>query len=170
MLLIININVANASKVISSKVKFQATGKPAFLKINGEGKLGVTKLKIVGNKLIGSIEVDLNELDSGIELRDNHLKENYLETKKYPKAILYLDHADLLKGSSENTLEAVLELHGVKKTIEFISTIKINEKVLTVESEFSIKLSDFKIAIPSFQGITVSKIVKLNITAKIELD
>src|SRR3990167_3638739 len=34
-----------------------------------------------------SFEVDLARIDTGIPLRNEHMRDNFLETKKYPKAV-----------------------------------------------------------------------------------
>ena len=43
------------------------------------------------NEISGMAKVDLNKLDSGIELRDEHLKEKYLHTKKFPDAMILIN-------------------------------------------------------------------------------
>lgn len=75
-------------------VEFLAVGKPAFVKIKGEGQgpTGQFQLKKVGSEFILNAEliVDLRTLKTGIELRDNHMKEKYLLTPQYNSATLKL--------------------------------------------------------------------------------
>jgi len=89
-------------------------------------------------KLSAVFEVDLDSVKTGIELRDQHMREMYLETSKYPKAIFSLTKvvssqvvttdakgnstARAVKGLTPNTptrliVEGTLELHGKKLPI-----------------------------------------------------
>lgn len=68
--------------------------------------------------------VDLAQIDTGIPLRNEHMRDNFLETKKYPKATFILktvQSATVLKPGVKTKLIANgdFTLHGktVKKTI-----------------------------------------------------
>ena len=41
----------------------------------------------LGDSLQVQVEVDLASLDTGISLRNKHMRENHLETEKYPSAV-----------------------------------------------------------------------------------
>src|SRR3989338_6695806 len=61
-------------------VRFLAVGKPSMLKIHGKGKILAADFQLEKESLKGSAEVDLNSIDTGIALRNQHMKEKYLET------------------------------------------------------------------------------------------
>lgn len=70
--------------------------------------------------------VDLNSLDTGIDLRDQHMRDNYLETSKYPKTTFKATSIKLAKKPDLKKSQVVdlvatgdFSLHGVtvKKTI-----------------------------------------------------
>jgi polyisoprenoid-binding protein YceI len=98
--------------------------------------------------------VDLNTLDTGIGLRDRHMRDNYLETKKYPFAEFTGTMESIPRlsvGESKPVVATgIFKIHGVQKEISVKGTIKMlpaNE--LFLEASFPILLGDFKIEIPS---------------------
>src|SRR4051812_42213663 len=74
---------AAPAKIANAEVLFQATG-PAGLKIEGK----TTDLSVGSAGKSVRIRVALAGLDTGIALRNKHLKEKYLELEKYPEAVL----------------------------------------------------------------------------------
>ena len=120
------------------------------------------------------VEVDLASLDTGIQLRNKHMRENHLETEKYPKVVF--EGARILEASSR-TLEpgkvvrtriaGRFDLHGVSKTIEVpVDVTRNKDGSLNVIAQFDVPLADYNIDRPSFlllklnemQHITVSVI------------
>lgn len=79
----------NAEK---SPVGFTAVGRPSALKIKGEGAKATGALKSAGDSLEGEISANLDVFQTGISLRDHHMKEKYLETGKpgFSSAVLKL--------------------------------------------------------------------------------
>ncbi len=147
-------------------VKFQAIGKPSALKING-----ISENKLTGNlnwkedALKFKAELPLDSLSTGIELRDRHMKEKYLQTTTYPTATLSVDLA-LPKGKKEVTtpFTGQLTLHGKQKAVSGESKIQLTDAGREGEFSFEIQLEDFGIEVPSYLGITVSK--KVIVTAQ----
>lgn len=153
-----------ATKTLSAsegRVEFLAIGKPGFLKVKGEGAKPTGNLKIENGKASGEFTVDLSLFKTGIELRDEHMKEKYLEVSKYPKAILRFTDVDVKEGAAKSTVPAELELHGQKKAVAMEASLEGPKAGAT----FKIKLSDFGIAIPSYAGITVAEDVTITIDA-----
>src|SRR3954449_1384388 len=76
---------ATLGKAIESGVTFRAAG-PAGLTIEGStADLAVTD---EGDNV--AVTVPLGNLHTGIEVRDRHMKEKYLEVGKFPEAKLVL--------------------------------------------------------------------------------
>lgn len=155
-------------KLVESEIKFSATGKPSFIKANGSVPLVETNLEFGTSEISGTAIVDLNKLDSGIELRDEHLKEKYLHTKKFPEAIIVFNKQKVNFGK-RNRLKAVLNFHGKKNEIILDAEFKKNGKIVTLHSGFEFLLTDFGVELPSFQGITAADKVKINVVASFEL-
>ena len=152
-----------------SEVTFDAIGRPSMLRIKGKGT-GVSASFVIDAKNVsGTATFSLETLKTGIDLRDEHMKEKYLQTKQFPEAVLTLVAVTLppnfsstkpLVGTSEFT--GKLKLHGVVKDIT--GKFAILDENLKTEADFEIKLSDYNIDIPTYLGVKVADIVKVHIT------
>ncbi len=145
------------------KVNFEAEATPGFLRISGEGGKILGKLKESKGKVSGELTVSLDDFKTGISLRDSHMKEKYLEVKKYPQAKLKLKGIDSSDGDHE--FSADLTLHGKTNPIKGKYTLKTDGKKRSLRAEFSIIVTDFNIPVPSYQVLTVAKEVKVIIDA-----
>ncbi len=148
----------------ASQISFKAVGKPGFMRINGEGKnLTGTVQPELGT---AHFELPLDTLVTGIDQRDHHMKEKYLEVQKYPK--VELDGSSIkmnLPGSTDSDFKAKLTLHGVSKDIDGHGKLECkSEQTCSFNGSFSFELPDFNIDIPSFAGITVAKKVEIEAT------
>lgn len=162
--------IAQAATISKSQIDFIAVGNPSFIKASGTLSFKKADLKLESDQLSGDIIVDLNKLDTEIEMRDDHLKETYLETKKYPEAKLTIAPFMLKDGESKTQkIKSTLELHGVKKDIDLELKVTRNKQQVQVSGGFELKLSDHKIELPSFQGITAADSVKLKVEADLNL-
>jgi polyisoprenoid-binding protein YceI len=152
-------------KVAESQVTFQAVGKPGFIRINGKNAKVDGSSTWDGTQLQGEYKVKLSDLETGLSLRDQHMKEKYLEVQKYPEAILTLDPIPW-NASSESSLpfKGKLKLHGVEQAIEGQAKLSPNGSQLAVEASFELILSQFKIDIPVYAGITVAEKVDVKVT------
>lgn len=146
-------------------VKFTAVGKPGFIKINGEskGKAPTGQIELADGKATGEFDFDLKHLDTGIELRNEHMKTKYLEVEKFPTAKLRIHPLQLtekdLKSDFKRDFVGTLTLHGVSKEINGAFDYTAKDK--SVRAEFRILVSDFKIDIPTFKIVKVSESVDL---------
>lgn len=153
---------ATATKTMtleSGKVEFLAVGKPSFLKVKGEGATPVGTLTVANGKATGEFSIDLAKLSTGIEMRDEHMKEKYLEVAKHPKAIVRFKDIDVKDGAAKGAIPAELELHGQKKPITMDAELKDGKAT----GKFKIKLSDYAIEIPKYSGITIADDVDVTI-------
>lgn len=143
----------------ASSIEFLAKGSPGFLKIQGtEGKLRGA-LKLDGDKLNGELIADLTGLKTGIDLRDQHMKEKYLETGKFPEATLKIDNQTINTATTDKqTVQGELTLHGVTKPVVVEAVVKkADAKKYDVQSTFNIVLADFGIDVPKYLGVTVAQ-------------
>jgi len=156
-----------------NKVEFLAVGRPKVLKIKGELKEPKDlsgKLKIEENKLTGETTLQLKSLDTGIEMRNDHMKNNYLHVSKHPEAKLKIEPISIPKSEQpslevKENFKGILTLHGVEKPIEGKSALTKKDGKWAGQFEFGLNLEDFKIEIPSYLGITVSK----EVTVKVDI-
>jgi polyisoprenoid-binding protein YceI len=149
--------------VESGTVDFLAVGRPSFLKVKGEGAVPTGKVTVVGDKAAGEFKIDLAQFKTGMEKRDEHMK-NTLEVEKYPSAIIRFKDVVLKDGAAKGTIPAELELHGQTKPVALEAEFKDGKAT----GKFQIKLSEFGIKPPSFAGITIKDEVDVNIDSVIK--
>ncbi len=120
------------------------------------------------------VDVDLASFDTGLALRDRHMKENHLETDLFPLATfaggaLIQPHADKLMEGRKHSFEVEGEftLHGVTRPVVLPVEVTLSRadgrSILHITGRFELKLSDYGIARPKFL------IMKLNDTQIIEV-
>ncbi|MBC7538987.1 MAG: YceI family protein [Bacteriovorax sp.] len=158
------INLENAKQ--SGEINFLAIGKPAMIRIKGKAPAPVTKAIIENNKMSVESNLVLKDLDTGIGLRDEHMKDNFLQVKEYPTALLKIENITLPDGFEtkpttikNQAFQGKLTLHGKEQIITGI--FSLNES-LELVAKFSIKLTDFGIEIPSYLGVNVADTVAID--------
>lgn len=104
------------------------------------------------------IKVDLKTITTGIELRDKHTQK-YLETEKYPEAILV--NAIGKKGKGK----AKINFRGKEKIVD--GTYKVLEEKF-LQANFKIKISEFDITGVRYMGVGVKDEVKVEIIVPIK--
>ncbi len=120
--------------------------------------------------LTGDFVVDLRTLDTGIELRNGHLREQYLEVGKgegFDKAVLsdiHLAEIDFESFEGRTSFTGTLLLHGNKKPIGGQVEIRRSPSSVGVEASFPVTLADFGIAKPQFLGVGVKSQVQVKVT------
>lgn len=151
----------------SGEVNFTAIGKPGFLKIRGSSKdtQPTGHIDFANQQVNGVFSFDLKGLDTGIELRNEHMKEKYLEISKHPTATLKLKPIPItakdLQSDVKQKFTGELSLHGVTKEVSGDFEYKASDKMAS--AKFSIRVSDFQIDIPKYMGVTVSESVDLDV-------
>lgn len=151
---------------------FEAVGKPAMIKINGAAPVPKSLLSFKDGVTTLEAELDLNDFKTGIDLRDQHMKEKYLEVAKYPKAKLIVTKADFPAGWEKNPtsfkdkeFSGTLQLHGKEAPIK--GTHSMTDKNFS-EAHFKISLNDFNIEIPNYLGIKVVDVITIKTQIQFE--
>lgn len=151
----------------SGEVEFKAKGWPSLLIINGKGEGFAGDLSLKDGKLSGELSFELKSLKTGIDLRDDHLKNKYLKIAENPLAILKVKDLVFPSGNKGKLkFSAELRLNGVSRAVAVVGKLHTKGETLKVNAQFKIKLSDFKIAIPSFKGITVAEDVEIKVISR----
>lgn len=101
-----------------------------------------------------NIVVDMKSLSTGLDLRDDHAKNKYMEVSKYPEAVLIEATGENGKGTGK------LKFHGKENPISGTYTIQ-GGKILN--ATFNIKLSEYGISDISYKGIGVEDEVKIEV-------
>ena len=103
------------------------------------------------------VVVDLASLDTGIDMRNQHMRENHLHTDRYPQAIFrgatfVGEHpASLAPGKTAKCkIAGSFSLHGVTRRIEVPIELRLDEKSggLAVKAQFVVYLADYEIPRP----------------------
>ena len=171
--------VISQNSTASYQASFQAAGQPlpgAVMGVTGDvsGQFLLTM-----DEHIQSLEliVDLRTLDSGSPERDTHVRDDTLETSKYPYATFRVTGASVLSGNyveGQNVtfkLSGELNLHGITRPEVFSMQGMLAGNTISGTASTLIHLQDFKMKPPqttSVVTITVSNAVTLsiNFTAK----
>lgn len=111
-------------------------------------------------------EVDLNSLDTGIGLRNTHMRENYLETDQFPFAHFT---GKLIKAEkiSEDTYQAVTQgkmfIHGVEKEISVDGILIRQDDGFRIQAKFVTPLSDYKIKVPKIMFFKIDENIQVEV-------
>jgi len=111
-------------------------------------------------------EVQPATFKTGLSKRDSDIREDVLETGKFPLssfkgAIVNIERADSLYNI---TASGIFFLHGIEKKMDIQGTINVSKNSMLVKSTFSIFLKDFQIAAPSLLAfVKVAEEIKLQL-------
>lgn len=133
-----------------------------MIKISGKSEKLEGNIDFTKTQDLGTVQIDLNTFDTGMDTRNEHMKEKYLEVNKenFKMAIFKLE-----KLIGEN-FSGKIRLHGVEKDISGKATSKIDDKSCSSHATFNLKLSDFAIEIPNYLGVTVAEDVEVSVLLK----
>jgi polyisoprenoid-binding protein YceI len=112
-------------------------------------------------RLAGEVNIDLTTIDTGIALRNQHLRENYLEVGKgagFDKAVLTDIRLAAAAGESfegDTDFTATLALHGVVKEVSGKMEVRRDGAGRRVRADFPVILTDFAITPPAYLGVGV---------------
>ncbi|SDC35141.1 YceI family protein [Niabella drilacis] len=91
------------------------------------------------------VTVDLNTISTGIQKRDNHLKQaDFFDAAQYPEIRIQSTRI-LPKQGNVYYAEATLTMHGISKSIKFDFIAKPADGGYLLTSNFSLNRLDYKI-------------------------
>lgn len=120
--------------------------------------------------LSGEVTVDLTTLDTGINLRNTHLRTKYLEVGKgadFSKAVLTditlgTDDAETFQGRTAFT--GTLLLHGTRKAIAGQTDIRRQGSTIRVDASFPVILTDYGVPKPQYLGVGVKNQIQVRVS------
>lgn len=118
------------------------------------------------NKSEMYFEVDLNSLDTGIGLRNRHMRENYLHTDQFPFTHFTgkLTTAEMVKeGEYAVTAEGTMFIHGIEKQITVNGTILEVENGYRIQVKFIASLTDYNIEVPQLMFFKIDENMQLEL-------
>lgn len=150
----------DVSKIESSRIEWLAVGNPGFLKIESKNGRLSGEMTIEDGFIAGTFISKLSDMKTGMRLRDSHMHDNYLHSKKYPEAKFTLN---AVKVASAFKATGSMYLHNVTKDMDWDCQAAKNDGVRKISCVSKIVLTDFNIDVPSYLGVTVAKDVKVKV-------
>jgi polyisoprenoid-binding protein YceI len=130
----------------------------------------------VGDSITVHLEVDMASLDTGKGLRNKHMREEHLETDKYPKAVF--DGATVLSPSGAKLalklpvgfqIEGTFTLHGVSRRLRCDAAATYDERgkigVIEFTATFPVTLQDYSIKRPEFLFLKLAETQQVRVSA-----
>ena len=117
----------------------------------------------------GALRVDLQTLETGIAIRDRHMRETYLEVEKggdFAVATVEQLHVDKLDGKT--TFTGTLVLHGQRREIAGTADLQRKNGAIRVQAQFPIKVSEYQISKPTYLGVGVRDEIQIKVTLTAE--
>jgi polyisoprenoid-binding protein YceI len=158
---------AGMSKTGDAAVKFHATGS-AGMKFDGT----TAELSVSDNGKVVRVTVALGNLETGIAVRNKHLKEKTLQVDKFPSATFAVVRGDLKfpdKGKSlDGEVTGTFNLHGVGKATKAKYTAKREGDTYSVSASFKVDITNHDIEQPSYLGVKVNTEVACEVTFQLK--
>ena len=118
----------------------------------------------------GELRVDLATLDTGIGLRNEHLRNSYLELGRGPEFLHAVLSGIVLAAAPrasdrrhETRFSGTLMLHGVRQMVEGEAELRPRNGRMQVEARFSLSLDAFDIPPPRYLGIGVRDTIEVTV-------
>lgn len=140
---------AKLSKAGGGTAGFKASG-PAGLNI--EGRTSDVDVSDDGSNVV--VTVNLQNIDTGMEIRNKHTKED-LEVSSFPTASIKVPRSALKMGGGEGDAKGSLTIHGQTRDVTFHYVAANNGGTLDVKSSTHISVSDFKVKPRSYLGVSI---------------
>jgi polyisoprenoid-binding protein YceI/mono/diheme cytochrome c family protein len=108
------------------------------------------------SKGTGVIGVDLSKLRTGIDQRDRDMRVEFLETNRFPRAVLTIDSIEKPSaasvapgGSVTGTVSGTFEIHGVRRRVSFPVTLALDAGgKARVSGRFEVPFADYNVQRP----------------------
>ena len=145
------------------RVSFHAEGSPGFLTF--EGVTRDITLKEDGENLVFTVPMDT--VETGISLRDDHMRRNYVQTDKFPDVVLTVPRAGIQwpsEGTQQGTLTATFEAHGKPLEVAVAYDIKKTKSGYRVKAEFPFNTEKHGMEIPVYLGVTIKPDMRAEVT------
>ncbi len=153
---------AKLARTGTPSVVFRASG-PAGMKI--QGTTSDLDVDDQGAKIV--VRVPLKNLSTGIALRDDHMRNKYLEVGTYPNAELTVDRSALRfpTGSDPVSGDATgtMAMHGKTKSTSFHYNVGKSGNTYRVAGTIHLDIRDYGITVPTYLGVTVKPDVDVEV-------
>jgi polyisoprenoid-binding protein YceI len=119
-------------------------------------------------RLQGELTVDLATLDTGIGLRNTHMRDNYLEVGRgegYGRAVLkdIVLAGDAATATGATAFTATLLVHGVERPVRGDARLSRDGDRVRVDASFPVVLAEHEIPKPRYLGVGVRDQVQVKV-------
>lgn len=126
----------------------------------------------------GTVHVDVAEMRTGIDLRDEHLRgPDWLDAGSHPRATLEITGVEGASQLRPNEVQRVtirgrFSLHGVTREISAETQIRLipatgdAPMLIRAQASFDIQLSDYQVSISAPVRLKVANQIRINITIR----
>jgi polyisoprenoid-binding protein YceI len=113
----------------------------------------------------GTLQVDFQTLETGIGLRDKHMREWYLQVDKGEDfSTATLGDLRIEKLDGKTTFSGTLKVHGQSKQVSGTAELQRHDGSVRVQARFPLRLSEFQIPSPTYLGVGVRDEVQVSVT------
>lgn len=119
--------------------------------------------------LSGEFEFQLESLDTGLGLRNKHMRENVLHTEDHPTAHFLIERCSAGRVSSKSAefaVEGTFSIHGGSKPLTAAVEVWLEGESLHCVAHFELTLADFEIERPKMLMLKVAETVDLTIQTR----
>lgn len=113
----------------------------------------------------GVISFKIINFASSNSSRDEHMQEMF-EMKKYPD--ISFEISKVSKQDNDYILDGIMNVHGVKKSLQIPVSIEKHQDKVTIRSNFMVKVTDYGMEPPSLLFFTVEDQVDVNATLNLK--
>lgn len=116
--------------------------------------------------------VDLNTIDTGVNLRNNHMRDSYLETEKFPFAEFTGSLNEMYdfekSGKQQISTTGKFTIHGVEQEMQIDGTLQETDQGMMLEASWVVMLEDHDIRKPRvvFYELADEQTVNISILLK----
>jgi YceI-like domain len=152
---------------------FTKTGSISFFSKTNIENISARNNKVLAVWEVASGKIEFSVLMKGFEfekaLMQEHFNEDYVESDKYPKAILkaVIENSSTILLTTDKTysvkVNGTLTMHGVTKPINTTATIKVKNGIASATAALPVLLSDYNIKIPAVVADNINKKIDISI-------
>jgi polyisoprenoid-binding protein YceI len=122
-------------------------------------KSGTVRFEAATGRASGQIIVDLESGVTGVQERDRRMREDVLESRRFPEAVFSPDHVTghvSLEGENQVVLHGILRIHGQDHDVTAPATVKVHEGQIIAMAKFMVPYVEWGMKDPSTFLLRVS--------------
>ena len=153
----------------SGKISFRSDAPLEVIRASSKDLIGLLDI----SKKNFSFKIDIHSFQGfNSPLQKEHFNENYMESDKYPDASFkgkIIEDVDLsVDGNYELRAKGILTIHNVPQERIIKSDVTVKKNVITVNSSFTVLLSEHNIPIPKVVNQKLANEIKVEVNTILE--